>query len=89
MALGPLDDAGEGTPQLLHTAEAVESKLRVRERLARALSREKAVGDPQVSRGLDASGDELPPARSGLGVEGNPLGEYLLNCELRAVPFRL
>ena len=88
-ALGPSDDAGEGTPQLLHRAEAVESKLRVRERLTRALSREKIAGDSQGSRGLDLSADELPPMRTGLGLEGNPLGEYLLNCELRAIPFRI
>ena len=79
----------EGTPHLLHTAEAVESKLRVRERLTRELSREKAAIDPRVAHGIDAAADKFPPMRTGLGVEGNPLGEYLLNCELRATPFRI
>lgn len=79
----------EGAPRLLHTAEAVESKLRVRERLARALSREKVGRDTGTKPGADAASDELPPTRTGLGLEGNPLGEYLLNCELRATPFRI
>lgn len=79
----------EGTPKLLHTAEAVESKLRVRERLARALSREKVGADSSTEHGMDTTSDGPPPTRTGLGLEGNPLGEYLLNCELRATPFRI
>jgi hypothetical protein len=79
---------GRASRVLVHSAEAIESKHRVRERLLRALSRSssEASGDADA---LDRTNGGLPPVRTGLGLEANPLGEYLLNCELRATPFRL
>ena len=73
---------------LSDVAEAIESKHRVRERLVRALARTELASSAPAGA-FDAAAGELPPARSGLGLEGNPLGEYLLNCELRETPFRL
>lgn len=69
-------------------AEAMESKHRVRERLVRALARsarESIDGSADGSaaggsRPFDPALDEAPVPETVL--ELNPLGEYLLNCEI-------
>lgn len=84
-------DAEDAAPSIVHLAEAIESKHRVRERLVRALSR--AGGGAEHgrmaadSRPFDPSLDEASVPETEL--ELNPLGEYLLNCEIRNRAFIL
>jgi hypothetical protein len=69
----------------VHLAEAIESKHRVRERLVRALARVPESGG--VGRPFDPAGEELAVSEADLGL--NPLGEYLLNCELANRAFNI
>lgn len=76
----------------MHLAEAIESKHRVRERLVRALSRTESLSPeaPRVAaaaRAFDPASEEIAIPESDL--ELNPLGEYLLNCELQSRTFTL
>ena len=68
-------------------AEAIESKHQVRERLVRALARARAPAGAANGRPFDSAGQEIPAPETGLGL--NPLGEYLLTCELNSRPFRV
>lgn len=100
-------DASEAA-SIAYLAEAMESKHRVRQRLARVLARSvegSAVGHPIVgdalvgqsvvgnddgdARGFDPDAEHSPVPSPGMSLEGNPLGEYLLNCELQRRPFTL
>lgn len=84
-------DAEGGAPSIVHLAEAIESKHRVRERLVRALSRAAGLtaggNCPTDSRPFDPALDEASAPETAL--ELNPLGEYLLNCEIRDRAFIL
>lgn len=71
----------------MHLAEAIESKHRVRERLVRALARVQAPAGEDSSRPFAPAGEEIALPETELGL--NPLGEFLLNCELRNRSFKL
>lgn len=71
----------------MHLAEAIESKHRVRERLGRALARAQAPSDASSARPFDPAGEEIAVPETDL--ELNPLGEYLLNCELQSRSFTI
>jgi len=83
----PQADIGGETPSIAHLAEAIESKHQVRERLVRALVRARASAGAASGRPFDSAGQEIPAPETNLGL--NPLGEYLLNCELNSRPFRV
>ncbi|MCX5651461.1 MAG: hypothetical protein NTU45_08760 [Planctomycetota bacterium] len=82
----PPDDAGGEAASTAHLAEAIESKHRVRERLGRALARFQVPPGAADGRPFDPSGEEISAPEIDIGL--NPLGEYLLNCELNSRPFR-
>ena len=75
-------------PSFVHLAEAIESKHRVRERLVRSLARAaRATAQGPVgadSRPFDPAHEEslIPETVPETVLELNPLGEYLLNCEI-------
>lgn len=69
----------------MHLAEAIESKHRVRERLVRALARVPESGEN--GRPFDPAGGEPVVSEAELGL--NPLGEYLLNCEIADRTYKL
>ena len=81
-------DAPEAA-SIANLAEAMESKHRVRKRLARVLSRAVAVDGGCDAQRFDPDGEHSPIPSPGMSLEGNPLGEYLLNCELHRRPFTL
>jgi len=84
----PQVDAEAWKPTFVHLAEAMESKHRVRERLVRALARSARESVDRSADGSAAAGsrpfdpalDEAMAPETVL--ELNPLGEYLLNCEI-------
>jgi hypothetical protein len=78
----------QDTASIAHLAEAIEGKHRVRERLVRALARaSKSADAEQGARAFDPADADMPMSDDGHGLERNPLGEYLLNCELQKRPF--
>lgn len=78
----------EDTASIAYLAEAIEGKHRVRERLVRALVRaSKCAAAAQGARAFDPADADMPMPDDGHGLERNPLGEYLLNCELQKRPF--
>ena len=82
----PAEDGAEA-PSIVHLAEAIESKHRVRERLVRALARAPQSAGEKAVRAFDpADGEASAPEAE---LELNPLGEYLLNCELQSRSFML
>lgn len=83
----PQAEPGGGAPSIVHLAEAIEGKHRVRERLVRALARAHAPEGPVGGRLFEPECEEIAPPETELGL--NPLGEYLLTCELRDRAFRL
>jgi hypothetical protein len=81
----PPAESGDAA-RLEHIAEAIEGKHRVRERLVRALARASDPRRAPDARPFDPASEDLVEPTSGFGVEGNPLGEYLLNYELQRRP---
>ena len=87
----PPADEGAEAPSIAHLAEAIEGKHRVRERLVRALARVPAHGTEPGARPFDPASGEvaLPENDLELDLALNPLGEYLLNCELQSRSFTI
>ncbi|MEY3143056.1 MAG: hypothetical protein RLY21_1549 [Planctomycetota bacterium] len=71
----------------MHLAEAIESKHRVRERLVRSLARVQAPAGAADGRAFDPASEEIAVPETDLGL--NPLGEYLLTCELNNRSFTI
>jgi hypothetical protein len=83
----PQAESGGGASSIVHLAEAIEGKHRVRERLVRVLARVHAPEGERERLPFEANVEAFTPPEPELGL--NPLGEYLLTGELHDGSFRL